>query len=151
MRSLGHGVSDLRSEGAVPRMDLSLTVAYIINKNGDSLVESRTSANSTTTIDSFIYGAAGTKVSLTNTNINDTMDRCQSSQTPYLEARSTTHSLSAHIKNCLRTSTPSRISTNERYHSTSLALLLPASQLQRRCSPRKIRVLPRGLSDSTDP
>ena len=103
MRSLGHGVSDLRSEGGVPRTEVSFTVAYIINKDGDSLVESGTSANSTTTIDSFIDGAAGiisSKVSLTSTNVNDTMETCQSSQTPYLEARSTTHSSSAHIKNC---------------------------------------------------
>ena len=38
----------------VPRMDQAFTAAYMINENGDPLVESGTSANGTTTIDSFI-------------------------------------------------------------------------------------------------
>ena len=98
-------------------MDLSFTEAYVINKNGDWLVESGTSANSTTTIDSFIHGAAriiSLRVSLTRTNVNDTMETSQSLQMPNIEAHSTTPP-----QICLSTSTPTRITTT----SVSLDIL----------------------------
>ena len=117
----------------VPRMDLSITVAYIINENGNSLVESGTSANSTITEYSVIYGAAGI-ISSKGIGNNNQRQQYNGDLSTFADDvsrgvfYSPTLRPSTIIKIRLRTSTPTRTTTTTTTTtSVSLDIIDPAA------------------------